>query len=99
MFGGYPKYKALKIFNNFSKIPNFIVKDLNTLVQKLPDSSGENIVKAKRFFGAWKKEQIEQYISFVTYFSKEEKEKILPPVVISGTSDSNNFLSKSSMSV
>lgn len=77
MFGGYPKYKALKIFNNFSKIPNFIVKDLNTLVQKLPDSSGENIVKAKRFFGAWKKEQIEQYISFVTYFSKEEKEKII----------------------
>lgn len=77
MFGGYPKYKALKIFNNFSKIPNFIVKDINTLIQKLPDSSGENIVKAKRFFGAWKKEQIEQYISFVTYFSKEEKEKII----------------------
>ena len=77
MFGGYPKYKALKIFDNLSKIPNFIVKDLNVLVQKLPDSSGENIVKAKRFFGSWKKDQVEQYISFVTYFSNEEKEKML----------------------
>ena len=77
MFGGYPKYKALKIFDNLSKIPNFVIKDLNMLVQKLPDSSGENIVKAKRFFGSWKKDQIEQYISFVTYFSNEEKEKML----------------------
>ena len=77
MFGGYPKYKALKIFDDFSKIPNFVVKDLNKLIQKLPDSAGENIVKSKRFFGAWKKDQIEQYISFVTYFSNKEKEKML----------------------
>ena len=76
MFGGYPKYKALKIFNSFSKVPNFMIKDLNSVIQKLPDSTGESIVKAKRFFGSWKKEQIEQYISFVTYFSEKEKEKI-----------------------
>jgi len=77
MFGGYPKYKALKIFDDFSKVPNFIIKDLNMLVQKLPDSSGENTVKAKRFFDSWKKDQIDQYISFVTYFSGKEKEKIM----------------------
>ena len=77
MFGGYPKYKAMKIFDDFSKVPNFIIKDLNMLVQKLPDSSGENMVKAKRFFDSWKKNQIDQYISFVTYFSDKEKEKIM----------------------
>jgi len=77
MFGGYPKYKALKIFENYSKIPNSIIKNLNVLVQKLPDLSGENIVKAKRFFGSWKKDQIEQYISLVSYFSDKEKEKII----------------------
>ncbi|MCV0399650.1 MAG: asparagine synthase (glutamine-hydrolyzing) [Nitrosarchaeum sp.] len=80
MFGGYPKYKALKIFDDFSKVPNFIIKDLNMLIQKLPDSSGENIVKAKRFFDSWKKNQIDQYISFVTYFSDKEKEKIIGKV-------------------
>jgi len=76
MFGGYPKYKALKIFEKYSKVPNSLVKNLNSMVQKIPDSVGENVVKAKRFFGSWKKDQIEQYISFVTYFSSKEKQEI-----------------------
>ena len=47
MFGGYPKYMALKIFEDSSKFPLSFVKALSPIFQKLPEKS-EIIVKIGR---------------------------------------------------
>lgn len=77
MFGGYPKYMALKIFAKYSKFPYSATKLLGPLFQKLPDTIGESVVKGKRFFNSWKNNQIDQYLSLVTYYTEEEKSSLL----------------------
>jgi len=76
MFGGYPKYMALKIFESGSKFPLSFVKALSPLFQKLPEKS-ETIVKGKRFFDAWHGDSIDRYLSLVSCFTEKEKQDLL----------------------
>lgn len=76
MFGGYPKYRALKIFEDNSKIPLSFIKALSTIFQKLPEKS-ETVVKGKRFFEAWQGDSIDQYLSLVSCFTEKEKQDLL----------------------
>lgn len=76
MFGGYPKYMALKIFENNSKFPMSFVKALSPIFQKLPEKS-ETVVKGKRFFDAWQGDSIDHYLSLVSYFTEKEKQDLL----------------------
>ena len=77
MFGGYPKYKALKIFKDFEKFPKSFVKKFGTVFQKIPDKTSESVVKGKIFFDSWKDEPEDQYFSLVSYFKENDKQKLL----------------------
>lgn len=77
MFGGYPKYRAMKIFDEYSKFPRSLVKLASPFFLKIPDKTSEKIVKGKIFFKSWKNMPIEQYLSLVSYFTDEEKNNLL----------------------
>ena len=77
MFGGYPKYRALQIFQEYKNFPKSLVKKFGGIFQKIPDSMSESIVKGKIFFDAWKENPEDQYYSLITYFKEKEKEKLL----------------------
>ena len=77
MFGGYPKYRAMKIFEEYSKFPRSLVKLASPFFLKIPDKVSEKIVKGKIFFKSWKNTPIEQYLSLISYFTEEEKKNLL----------------------
>jgi len=77
MFGGYPKYRALQIFQEYKKFPKSLVKKLGVVFEKIPDSTSESVVKGKTFFKAWKKNPEDQYFSLISYFNEKDKEKLL----------------------
>ena len=77
MFGGYPKYKALKIFQEYEKFPKSFVKKFGGVFNKIPDKTSETVVKGKTFFEAWKENPEDQYFSLISYFNDDEKEKLL----------------------
>ena len=77
MFGGYPKYKALKIFEDFKKFPKSFVKKFGSVFQKLPDKTSESVVKGKIFFDSWKDNPEDQYFSLISYFKEAEKRDLL----------------------
>ena len=77
MFGGYPKYKALKIFEDFEKFPKSFVKKFGGVFQKLPDKTSESVVKGKIFFDSWKDNPEDQYFSLISYFKDAEKRDLL----------------------
>ena len=77
MFGGYPKYRALQIYQEYKNFPKSLVKKVGGIFEKIPDSTSESIVKGKTFFEAWKKNPEDQYFSLISYFKEEDKEKLL----------------------
>ena len=77
MFGGYPKYRALQIFQEYKNFPKSLVKKFGGVFQKIPDSMSESIIKGKIFFDAWKENPEDQYYYLITYFKEKEKEKLL----------------------
>ncbi|TRZ69901.1 MAG: asparagine synthase (glutamine-hydrolyzing) [Nitrosopumilaceae archaeon] len=77
MFGGYPKYRAMKIFEEYSKFPRSLVKLASPFFLKIPDKVSEKVVKGKIFFKSWKNTPIEQYLSLISYFTEEEKKNLL----------------------
>jgi len=90
MFGGYPKYKALKIFQEYEKFPKSVVKKFGSVFDKIPDKTSETVVKGKSFFEAWKENPKDQYYSLISYFNEDEKEKLLN----SKTPPSRRFIDK-----
>lgn len=106
MFGGYPKYKALKIFQEYSRFPRSLARRLAPIFQKLPDNASEEIVKGKIFFNSWKDNPVNSYLLLVSYFKEEEKKSLLkfksPParriidnlVNESETHEASNFFQK-----
>ena len=77
MFGGYPKYRALQIYQEYKKFPKSLVKKFGGIFQKIPESMSESIVKGKIFFDAWKENPEDQYYSLITYYKEKEKEELL----------------------
>ncbi|RZD41802.1 MAG: asparagine synthase (glutamine-hydrolyzing) [Thaumarchaeota archaeon] len=77
MFGGYPKYRALQIFQEYRKFPKSLVKNFGRIFEKIPDNTSEHVVKGKTFFKAWKKNPEDQYFSLISYFDEKDKEKLL----------------------
>jgi len=75
MFGGYPKYVALKKYEQYRKFPYCMLKLGSPIFAKLPDNMGETVIRGKKFFNSWKNNQLDSYVELSSFFDEQEKQK------------------------
>ncbi|MGQ9721973.1 MAG: asparagine synthase (glutamine-hydrolyzing) [Candidatus Jordarchaeum sp.] len=78
IFGGYPRYLANRLADNYHKVPAFIRNSLVApLVRGLPIGSSRSLRNLKKFLKSADLPFEERYFGYLSYYSKEELTKLL----------------------
>lgn len=78
IFGGYPRYLANRLADNYQRVPAFIRNSLvASLVRGLPIGSSRLLRNLKKFLKSADLPFEERYFGYLSYYSKEELTKLL----------------------
>lgn len=74
IFGGYPRYEALKLYSKTKYLPKQLFKLLSSFIKFLPENSSGNhqIRRIKTFINSLSKNENEMYEDWISYFSDKE---------------------------
>jgi len=79
IFGGYPRYRAIKLANRLKYIPKPLFKLISNFTNLLPESSTGNhhLRRIKIFLNSLSKPESRMYEDWVSYFSDSELNRLL----------------------
>jgi asparagine synthase (glutamine-hydrolysing) len=78
IFGGYPRYLATQLAERYLRIPAFARERLlKPLMSRVPTGSRASIRNLKKFIKSADMPFEERYLGYLTYYSKEEMNKLL----------------------
>ena len=101
LFGGYPRYKVLQFAKVLNLAPKFLSKSCSRIAELIPESNFSQMPRRMKLFLRGIGESLpEQYLRWTYYFSDEEKNHLLQPLLTrnglfrKSTSIIDSYLSK-----